>query len=96
MNNEIEREIAASKKTVILDFHAKWCEPCKKMGPVLEDLERQYGGMVKVIKVDVDVSPEVSDHYSVMSVPTLIFFKNGELTNRISGAAAREKLLEMI
>ena len=68
---------------VLVDFYANWCGPCKMLSPVLEELENSRG--VKVVKVDVDKNEEVARNYGVMSIPTLIMFKNGELVDKKVG-----------
>lgn len=79
---------------VLVDFYANWCGPCKMLSPVLEELENSRG--VKVVKVDVDKNEEVARNYGVMSIPTLIMFKNGELVDKKVGYMSIELLSDWI
>lgn len=79
---------------VLVDFYANWCGPCKMLSPVLEELENSRG--VKVVKVDVDKNEEVARNYGVMSIPTLIMFKNGELVDKKVGYIPIELLSDWI
>lgn len=79
---------------VLVDFYANWCGPCKMLSPVLEELENSRG--VKVVKVDVDKNEEVARTYGVMSIPTLIMFKNGELVDKKVGYMSIELLSDWI
>ena len=79
---------------VLVDFYANWCGPCKMLSPVLEELENSRG--VMVVKVDVDKNEEVARNYGVMSIPTLIMFKNGELVDKKVGYMSIELLSDWI
>lgn len=98
-NFEVENpevEIAESKGAMLVDFFASWCGPCKMMGPVLEKIHEKYGENVKIIKVDVDKHPKLADQYRVMSVPTLVFFSNGEIVHQSSGFMPENELCALI
>jgi thioredoxin 1 len=69
----------------LVDFYATWCGPCKMLGPVLEELDQELQGKVKIAKVDVDENPMLSGQFQVMSVPTMILFKDGQAIEKISG-----------
>lgn len=90
-----EAEVLKSDKKVVLDFWATWCGPCKMIAPVLEELaaERQD---IKIGKVDVDTEGELAVRFGVMSIPTLVFFENGEEKNRVIGFHTKEELNELI
>lgn len=75
-----------AKGNVLVDFHATWCGPCKVLGPVLQDLAKEWGDQVKIIKVDVDRNPELSQKLAVQGVPTMIFYVDGQPKWRKSGA----------
>jgi len=76
----------------IVDFWASWCAPCKMMDPVLEQLEDEYDGKIKFAKMDVDGNQDIAMQYKVMSVPSLVLFKNGKATEKVTGVYPREKL----
>jgi thioredoxin 1 len=87
--------IQAELPTVV-DFWAVWCGPCKMIAPVLEEIAQQYAGQLQVTKLDVDHNNESAMKYGVMSIPTLILFKNGQAVERIIGFMPKEKLLSKI
>ncbi len=90
-----QSEVIESKETVLVDFHATWCGPCKALAPVLEEVDAAGIG-VKICKIDVDQAPELAKKYRVMSVPTLFVVKNGENVERISGLQSKEELIELV
>lgn len=79
-------------KVVLVDFHATWCGPCRMMDPVIRDLKKAYQGKVQVVKVDVDESQDLAQHYQVMSIPRFLIFKDGEIVKAFSGARPRAEL----
>lgn len=82
-------EVIASPLPVLLDCWAAWCAPCGAMAPVLEDLARAYAGRLKVAKLNVDQNPMTASRYSVMSLPTLLFFRDGKMVDTAAGALPR-------
>ena len=89
-------EVANSSIPVMIDFYADWCGPCQQIMPTIEALAGDYDGKVKIVKVDVDASPELAEKYGVMSIPTLVFVKGGEEVDRLNGAASRGVLEEKL
>ncbi len=92
-SNEFNEEI--SKGLVFVDFFANWCGPCKMLSPILEEVSNELTD-VKFIKVDVDSSGDIASMHSVMSIPTLMIFKDGKLINKTSGLMPKDKLIEFI
>lgn len=91
-DEDFESVVLKSNKTVLVDFWAEWCGPCKAISPVLEMLASEYKSKLKVVKINIDEYPESGVKYSVMSIPTLLLFKNGEVVKTIVGGASKAKL----
>ena len=85
-------EVIASPLPVMLDCWATWCAPCGAMAPILEDLARTYAGRLKVAKLNVDQNPMTASRYSVMSLPTLLFFRDGKVVDTAAGALPRQAI----
>ena len=81
-----EAEVLQSDIPVFVDFYADWCGPCKMMSPVIDKLAEEYEGRIKVGKVNVDENGDLAVKYGIMSIPNMVFFKNGELVDRVVGA----------
>ena len=90
------KALLAENSILVVDFWATWCGPCKMMLPVVEELAAEYEGRVPVGKLNVDENPETCEEYGIMSIPTLLFFKNGELVERIVGAARKNDVQKVI
>lgn len=90
-------ETALAEDTVsVVDFWAEWCGPCRMVGPVIEELAKDYEGKVVVGKVDVDANPQTSMNYGVRSIPTILIIKNGEVVDKHVGVATKEALSKKI
>jgi thioredoxin 1 len=89
-------EVLKSDKPVVVDFWAAWCGPCRMMAPVLEEVARELDGKVKITKVNVDKNRISAGNYKVMSIPTLMFFKNGDRVDTMVGFVAKEQLKKKI
>lgn len=89
-------QLIDSEKPVLIDFYADWCAPCRAMKPVLEEVKAQLGDEAEIYKIDVDKNPAIAQQYKVMSIPTLIVFKNGEPVWRKSGMASSVELQKVL
>lgn len=95
-DSNFESEVLESDKPVLVDFWAPWCGPCKAIGPVVEDLSKEYGEKIKFAKCNVDDNPVTPGKYGIRAIPTLIFFRDGEVADQITGMVAKAKLEETI
>ena len=89
------KEVLQSEKTVLLDFFATWCGPCKMLAPILDEIAEERED-IKVCKVDVDQEPELAAQYQVVSIPTLLVIEKGQVVNQSLGAKPKAKILEML
>jgi thioredoxin 1 len=87
-------EVGASDVPVVVDFWAEWCAPCKMIAPILEEINAENDGKVRIAKVDVDANPGLARQFDVMSIPTLIVFKDGQPQHRMIGAKGKAQLVE--
>ena len=93
--NNFQNEIMDSEKTVLLDFWAPWCAPCRMVVPIIEEIAGERPD-IKVGKINVDEQPELANKFSIMSIPTLVVMKNGKIVQRVSGARTKKAILEML
>lgn len=91
-DNQFQEEVIESKVPVLVDFWASWCGPCRMVAPVLEEMAQDYHDRLKVVKVNVDENPDTASRYSVMSIPTMILFKNGEVLETLVGVRKKDEL----
>ena len=91
-----DAEVLKATGPVVVDFWAEWCGPCRMIAPALEEIAGALGEKVKIVKLNVDENPAVASKYGIMSIPTLMIFKNGELASRQVGAAPKQKLEQWI
>jgi thioredoxin 1 len=88
-----QNEVLNSSQPVLVDFTATWCGPCRMLDPVVKQLAQDWDGKVKVVKLDVDDNPQIAMQYGVMGVPTLMLFKGGQLSQRVSGYQPKDRLV---
>ena len=89
-----DETVQSSSEAVVVDFWAEWCGPCKMISPILEEIASEHKDKVKVVKLNVDDNPGVTRRYDVMSIPTLIVFKDGQAKKRVVGAKGKSQLLQ--
>ena len=89
-----DAEVVKSPIPVLVDFWAIWCSPCRMQDPILHELEKEYDGKIKIAKLNVDDNPATAAKYSIMSIPTLMLFKNGQVIKQMIGVQSKEKLAE--
>lgn len=88
-----ENEVLKADTPVIVDFWATWCGPCKMIAPILEEIADEYADKVKVVKIDVDANNQTGAQFNIMSIPSLLFFKNGEVVDQVVGALPKAQLI---
>ena len=93
--NNFQNEVLNSDKTVLLDFWASWCAPCRMVVPIVEEIAGERRD-IKVGKINVDEEPELANKFSIMSIPTLVVMKNGKIVQQVSGARPKNAILEML
>jgi thioredoxin 1 len=89
---DFQQEVITANTPVLVDFTADWCQPCKMIAPIVEQLAGQWDGKVKVVKLDADQNPNIMMQYGVMGIPTLMLFKSGEVRERITGYLPKDKI----
>lgn len=95
-DKNFEETIANSKVPVLVDFWAVWCGPCRRVGPIVEEIATDFGDRLVVAKVDVDANQEITAKHGIQSIPTLMIFKDGELKERLVGAHPKDTLVKAI
>lgn len=95
-DDNFEEEVLKSDVPVLVDFFAEWCGPCKMMAPVIEELAKEYEGKWKIGKCDVDQAPQISMKYGIQSIPSLFYFKGGEVVDKAIGFQAKDKIKEKL
>ncbi len=91
-----DEQVGGSATTIVVDFWAEWCKPCKMVAPILEEIANEQVGKVTIAKLNIDENPQIAMRYSVMSIPTLLVFKDGEPVDRIVGAKPKGALMSQI
>jgi thioredoxin 1 len=94
--SNFQAEVLDSKKVTLVDFWAEWCGPCRMIGPVVEELSTEYGDKALISKCNVDDQGEVAAQFGIRSIPTILFFKDGELVDRVVGAVPKSTLKQKL
>jgi len=95
-DQNFQAEVIKSDQVVLVDFYAEWCGPCQIQGPIVEELEKEYAGKAKIGKLDVDSNQEIASAFQVMSIPTLILFKDGMPVEKFTGLQQKNDLADKI
>lgn len=95
-DQNFKSEVLESNKLALVDFWAEWCGPCRAIGPVIEELSKEYDGKVNVGKLNVDHNPEVSMNYGITSIPAILFIKNGQVVDKLVGAQPKANFVKKI
>ncbi len=91
-----DKDVIDHEGLVLVDFWAVWCGPCKMIAPTIEELSKEYGDKLKVVKLNTDENPDIASKYKIMGIPTLIFFKNGEKVDQMVGAVPKPQIKSKI
>ncbi len=95
-DSTFKSEVVESEQPVLVDFWATWCGPCRMIAPMIEELADQFEGRAKVAKVDVDRNPQIAMQFGIRSIPTLLFFKDGQVVDQLIGASSKKALSDKL
>ena len=95
-DTNFEEVVVKSDKPVVVDFWAEWCGPCRMIAPIIEELSKEFSDRAVVVKCDVDSSPQVAMKYSIRNIPTVLFFKNGQIADKQVGAAPKSNFVSKL
>jgi len=91
-----DTQVMKAKEVVMVDFWAVWCGPCQMVAPIVDELATEYAGKIKVMKLNTDENPEIAGKYQVMSIPTILFFRNGQPVEKLVGARPKQQFKQVI
>lgn len=94
--SNFEETVLGQGTVALVDFWAEWCGPCRMVGPIVEEVSKEYEGKATIVKCDVDSAPEISVKYGIRNIPTLLFFKDGEIADKLVGAVQKSKITEKL
>src|SRR5215203_1435545 len=95
-DSNFQNEVITSDKLTVVDFWAEWCGPCRAIGPVIDELSKEYDGKVNVGKVNVDENPQISMNYGITSIPAILFIKDGQVVDKLVGAQPKSNFVKKI
>ena len=95
-SENFEVEVKKSDKTVLVDFYADWCGPCKMMSPIIDNIAEELGDSIKVGKVNTNENMELAEEFGIMSIPTIMIFKGGQVTKTFNGVTSKSEILEVL
>jgi thioredoxin 1 len=95
-DSSFDADVLKSADPVLVDFWAEWCGPCRVIAPMLEEVATELQGKLKIVKLNVDENPQTASKYGIMSIPTLMIFKNGQMASRHQGAVPKPKIVQWI
>jgi thioredoxin 1 len=95
-DSNFQTEVLSSQKLTVVDFWAEWCGPCRAIGPVIEELSKEYDGKVNVGKVNVDNNPQLSTNFGITSIPAILFIKDGKVVDKLVGAQPKSNFVKKI